>query len=197
MASRAIFRRKRFFSDYMINSSHRPLQSFRVVGHEDAFPNCVECECPSTTTKNENRIDGIPLAKQLLSSGTGQLWWKGNGGSEFTSPLGMKMKWMSQSVRNATTAAKHQEVGSESDNEEELVSKKRKEASPEECDQAVEGLSSAKAKAKKIHDHKVSNSILRTTWTTFLGMGPAIKAVASMSKSYSLSLSRLNIMYVC
>ena len=211
MASRALFRRKRFFTDY-INSSHRPLQSFQVLARENAFQSLESrsyhpsVECPST---NENSInarapapDGISLAtdKVQLSSGMEHFWWKGyyrnnilaagNVRSELTSPLGFR--WMSQSVRNASTAAaaKHQEVGTDDENNEELVSKKKKEASPEECDQAVEGLSTAKAKAKakKFQEQKVSNSILQRTWTTFLGMGPALKAVASMSKSDSLSI---------
>ena len=100
---------------------------------------------------------------------------------------------MSISIRNASTAsaAKQQQVGSDDEeNEESVVCKKiRKEASPspEECDQAVEGLTSAKAKAKakKLQEQKVANSILQTVWTTFLGIGPALKAVASMTKLVS------------
>ncbi|KAK7399694.1 hypothetical protein VNO78_10883 [Psophocarpus tetragonolobus] len=60
--------------------------------------------------------------------------------------------------------------------------KKRKEASPEECDQAVEGLTTAKAKAMAKRPHKEVQSVLRRLWTAFLGIGPALRAVASMSR---------------
>ncbi|KAJ6289565.1 hypothetical protein OIU76_025395 [Salix suchowensis] len=53
-------------------------------------------------------------------------------------------------VYASTVAVKKLPPEYESDDEEgkEMVGKKRKEASADECDQAVEGLSSAKAKAK-------------------------------------------------
>ena len=77
----------------------------------------------------------------------------------------------------------------ESDDEEgkEMIGKKRKEASADECDQAVEGLSSAKAKAKakakRLNDSmKVEKTVLKRTWAALLGLGPALRAVASMSR---------------
>ncbi|KAF2298325.1 hypothetical protein GH714_022270 [Hevea brasiliensis] len=95
------------------------------------------------------------------------------------------MRLMSLSVRDASTAtAKQPDLGSDEENEE-IVARKRKEASPEECDQAVEGLSSAKAKVKAIRLHesqKVAKSILQRTWALLLGIGPALRAVASMSR---------------
>ncbi|KZV37352.1 leucine zipper-ef-hand containing transmembrane protein [Dorcoceras hygrometricum] len=64
--------------------------------------------------------------------------------------------------------------------------KQKKEPSPEECDQAVEGLSSvkAKAKAKQLQESKKGdNSILEKMWAMLLGIGPALRAVASMSRA--------------
>jgi hypothetical protein len=64
-------------------------------------------------------------------------------------------------------------------------SKRKKEASPEECDQAVEGLSTAKAKAKakQVQESlKSSQSIVKKFWARILGIGPALRAVASMSR---------------
>nr|CAN63817.1 hypothetical protein VITISV_010338 [Vitis vinifera] len=61
----------------------------------------------------------------------------------------------------------------------------RKEASPQECDQAVEGLSTAKAKAKAkqlLESQKGAKSPLQKTWAMLLGIGPALRAVASMSR---------------
>ncbi|XP_022733535.1 LETM1 domain-containing protein LETM2, mitochondrial-like isoform X3 [Durio zibethinus] len=93
---------------------------------------------------------------------------------------------MSYSVRYSSTAtAKQPESSSDDEENEELVATKRKEASAEECDQAVEGLSTAKAKvkAKRLQDsQKVVKSILQRIWVTILGIGPALKAVASMSR---------------
>lgn len=204
MASKALLRRRKFVSDYL-NASYRPIQSFQILRHENTFQN-LESPAPhpniESACTNVNHIsapNGTSVTKGKLweLSGIGQFTTRyygsmalgfGNGRSEYTSPLGIR--WISQSIRNASTAAaKQQELGSDNEENEELVSKKRKEASPEECDQAVEGLSTAKAKAKakKLQEQKVANSILRRVWTTFLGIGPALKAVASMSKLDSLS----------
>ena len=52
---------------------------------------------------------------------------------------------------SSTTAAKQRTTEDEEDDNEEKVSKQRKiEASPEECDLAVEGLSLVKSKAKQV-----------------------------------------------
>ncbi|MCO5603760.1 hypothetical protein L7F22_057912 [Adiantum nelumboides] len=57
------------------------------------------------------------------------------------------------------------------------------EPSPEDCDQAVEGLSSAKAKAKKLQEAQSKGvGILKKIWTGMLGVGPALRAVAAMSR---------------
>ncbi|OIW19289.1 hypothetical protein TanjilG_20414 [Lupinus angustifolius] len=96
---------------------------------------------------------------------------------EFNPLLGARL--ISQS---AAAAAKQPEQDPENDD---TVAKKRKEASPEECDQAVEGLSSvkAKAKAKRLQESgKDVQSVLQRVWATLLGIGPALRAVASMSR---------------
>lgn len=100
--------------------------------------------------------------------------------------LPTRVGFASQSIRFSSTAAAGQpDLGSEDEDNEQSVAKKRKEASPEECDQAVEGLSSvkAKAKAKQLPDsQKPTKSILQRTWAILLGIGPALRAVASMSR---------------
>ncbi|CAH1415399.1 unnamed protein product [Lactuca virosa] len=53
--------------------------------------------------------------------------------------------------------------------------------SPEECDQAVEGLSSSKAKAKT-KKVKESKSIFHRTCGVLSGIRPALRVVASMSR---------------
>lgn len=105
------------------------------------------------------------------------------------SELGFPM-WsgcMLQSIHNASTATADQPEFSNDDEEnEKIIAKLRKEASPEECDQAVEGLSTAKAKAKakRLQDSKseAAKSFLQRLWLTFLGIGPALRAVASMRR---------------
>lgn len=93
---------------------------------------------------------------------------------------------LSQSLHSfSTAAAKQPELGNDDEKSEEMVAKKRKEASPEECDQAVEGLSTAKAKAKakRLQEpQKVVQKFLKRLWAVILGIGPAFRAVASMSR---------------
>lgn len=98
------------------------------------------------------------------------------------SPLGFR--WTTEYVRYLSTASAGKPELEGDDKKEEPV-KQKKEASPEECDQAVEGLSSvkAKAKAKKLQDSpKGANFILKKMWATLLGIGPALRAIASMSR---------------
>ncbi|KAK4383028.1 Mitochondrial proton/calcium exchanger protein [Sesamum angolense] len=101
-------------------------------------------------------------------------------------PLGFR--WATEYVRYLSTAAAGKpELGGRDDKNEEQAMKQKKEPSPEECDQAVEGLSSikarAEAKAKQLQDsQKGANSILKRIWAMVLGIGPALRAVASMSR---------------
>ncbi|XP_057475613.1 uncharacterized protein LOC130763662 [Actinidia eriantha] len=95
-------------------------------------------------------------------------------------------RWISESVRySSTSAAGQREVGSGNNGNEGGAVKQIKEASAEECDQAVEGLScvKAKAKAKQLHEsHKGAKSIVKRLWAALLGIGPAFRAVACMSR---------------
>lgn len=107
-------------------------------------------------------------------------YWNRNGYSFY--PMGVR--WISQSA--STAAAGQPQKGSDNDGKEQQT-KKAKEPSPEECDQAVEGLSTvkakAKAKAKQIQEsQKRVKSIMQIVWAKLLGIGPALRAVASMSR---------------
>ncbi|KAG7629121.1 unnamed protein product [Arabidopsis thaliana] len=195
MASRAIVRRKNIISDYL-NVYARSIQSFQYIGnssqtvHSHAYHSGinrppVETK-PVTEHKSFTRRDGLLLLSRngyfnrsfhgFHSSGFGY------GSSEVGPSLGMR--YMSLSIRNATTvAAKKPE---EEDKKVDELAKNRKEASPEECDQAVESLSSvkAKAKAKRLQESKkVARSIVQRAWAIVLKIGPAIKAVASMNRA--------------
>ncbi|XP_072970128.1 uncharacterized protein [Typha angustifolia] len=109
----------------------------------------------------------------------------GYGRQDFGLPLGVR--YLLQSVRTATTATAGQpEMGSGEEPSEDQNKKQIKEASPEECDQAVEGLSTAKAKAKAKQvqeSQKTPQSIVQKFWATLLGIGPALRAIASMSRA--------------
>lgn len=62
--------------------------------------------------------------------------------------------------------------------------KRKKEASPEGCDQAIEGLSTAeakaKAKAKRLQESEKVDVLFCKEYELYFG--PALRAVASMSK---------------
>ncbi|CAN1857779.1 Mitochondrial proton/calcium exchanger protein [Linum perenne] len=98
----------------------------------------------------------------------------------------LQQRLMSTSPGNVSTAtAKQPESGVDDEGNEESMAKKRKEVSPEDCDEAVEGLSTAKAKAKakKLQESQtIVKSVLEKTWAVLLGIGPALRAVAAMSR---------------
>lgn len=200
MASRAILRRRKIFSDYL-NVSARSIQSFPIVGHgsssqySDSYNfSSVANQCMPGSDCLSDRNEVQVVKEELLRFTTSGSPWRncngivasgyGNRKLEFISPMGIRL--MSPSVRYASTATANQpNMGSDDEEDEELVAKKRKEASPEECDQAVVGLNTAKAKAreKRLHEsQRIARSILRRVWATLLGIGPALRAVASMSR---------------
>ncbi|MBA0801255.1 hypothetical protein Gohar_011631 [Gossypium harknessii] len=98
----------------------------------------------------------VNLGAKLDFSGLGYFSYGAQGISVFgprnarfqlNTPLSVTL--MSYSVRLASTATvKQSEPGINDERNGELSTKKRNEASAEECHQAVEGLSTAKAKAK-------------------------------------------------
>ena len=92
---------------------------------------------------------------------------------------------LSQVLRYSTAAAGQPELRSGDNKNEEKVVTQSKEPSPEECDEAVEGLSSAKAKAKAKQVQELQKSektILQKFWAKLLGIGPAFRVIASMSR---------------
>ncbi|OMO82604.1 LETM1-like protein [Corchorus olitorius] len=199
MASRAILRRR----SYIFNSPIRPTslnRGFSSFEHrqsstsEDSLGSGCVASHPyrHADSKNvvlpsliKNELSNCLLAQVHRSNSFGisnSGYQVGNYDSVF--PTGFR--WFSQSARSASTATAGQpERGSGNDGDEQKVPKKVKEASPEECDQAVEGLSTvkAKAKAKQVQDSTKSiQSIIKKVWATILGIGPALRAVASMSR---------------
>ncbi|XP_030528002.2 mitochondrial proton/calcium exchanger protein [Rhodamnia argentea] len=199
MASRALVRRKSAISKYL-HSSVRSVQYLQCLGHEhaplyrDLHGYSSIAEIPSTDVDRRSNSAACLIAKETLLTNQGfghsgricgnAGYARGNVHQELMYPLGLR--WMLHSTRHASTsAAKQQELGSDDEGNENLVAKRRKEASPEDCDEAVADLSSAKAKAKakKLQDsQRAAQSILQRAWAGLLGIGPALRAVASMSR---------------
>ncbi|RID55333.1 hypothetical protein BRARA_G02601 [Brassica rapa] len=103
----------------------------------------------------------------------------GVGKLEFPYPLGYRS--VQQSLWSSVATANKPD----DDKKGEKITSQSKEASPEECDEAVEGLSlaKAKAKAKKLEESQKSDvSIMQRVRAFLLGIGPALRAIASMSR---------------
>jgi LETM1 and EF-hand domain-containing protein 1 len=200
MASRAILRRKSVVAEYF-NISTRSIQTLQTLGHGESSKCFKESSSFATVSsgdferRRKESGENLSASHELLkfsSQGLFRSRYYGLTSSGYvnrTPELGypMGMRFISQSIRYKSTVTAGQRED-DPDNEE-LVSKKRKEASPEECDQAVEGLTSAKAKAKakKLQEsQKDAKSGLQKVWqsivATFLGIGPALRAIAAMNR---------------
>ncbi|XP_075096946.1 uncharacterized protein LOC107791289 [Nicotiana tabacum] len=197
MASRAILRRRRLLSNYL-NVSARSIKTLQAGNGQSAhyldsrgFSSTVNSICQGSDQRKDS--DDVSAINDGISrfSGLGFLQPKCFNATVFgyvnrrvdiISSAGVRLS--PYSVRCASTATAKQ-PNLESDDEEELIAKKKSEASPEECDQAVVGLSTAKAKAKAKRlqeSQKVAKSIIQRVWATLLGIGPALRVVASMSR---------------
>ncbi|KAG8375866.1 hypothetical protein BUALT_Bualt09G0003600 [Buddleja alternifolia] len=193
MASRAILRRRKSVSDYL-NVPVHAIRSFQTLIRHQCLDSSGFQAFPQTSDQlRENDKTSVLNKKSPNSPTLGVFGFKaygmttfhyGNRRPDFSCLTGIRL--MSQPTRYASTAtAKQPDLGSDDEDNEEIAATKRKEASPEECDQAVVGLSTAKAKAKakKLQDSQmVAKSIFNKLWTALLGIGPALKAVASMSR---------------
>lgn len=209
MASRVIIRRRKYLLDH-INTPVRSTSTLSSFGHRSfGYESCdvdktvvrqVPEQSLGDSDNRKERSIAITTKEDLLGfSSRGflrsplnriSLLGYGYGRQEYGLPLGVR--YLLQSVRTATTATAGQpDVASVEEPNEDQNQKQMKEASPEECDQAVEGLSSAKAKAKAKQVQEVAQkpaqSIVQRFWARLLGIGPALRAIASMSRSYFLS----------
>ncbi|KGN61243.1 mitochondrial proton/calcium exchanger protein [Cucumis sativus] len=111
---------------------------------------------------------------QMFSHGTGR----------GTSASCMGFRHILQLSHYSTTATAGQpEFGGDNDRNEKQAKNRIKEPSPEDCDQAVEGLSTVKAQAKQMQEsQKSAESLLKSIWAKLLGIGPALRVLASMSR---------------
>ncbi|CAJ2677234.1 mitochondrial proton/calcium exchanger protein-like [Trifolium pratense] len=193
MASRAILRRRSSINQYFnassssISSFHSPLRSFATKPYTPQSNGCDEV----SRSKEELLFNHSPVLGNYVRRFTTTSFKNDFTRSNLLNES-IGVRWLSQSSSAATaTTAKNDEPESD-----DLVAKKRKEASPEECDQAVEGLTTAKAKAmaKRLQESQkevqsvfqrvwsVVLSVSQRVWSSFLGIGPALRAVASMSR---------------
>ncbi|KAH7865516.1 hypothetical protein Vadar_007655 [Vaccinium darrowii] len=194
MAARATVRRKK----YLFCSPNRQtslVQFFSSFEHEQSsnLPDSWGSMGHPSADRDHRKEDLFSLSREesFLSRPQGLLRHY----SLKTTMLGCKIdrtvsipslgvKWTSELIRYSSTAATGQY---ENDGKEEGPVKQTKEASPEECDQAVEGLNlvkaTAKAKAKPLQEpQKGGKSIIKRVWAMLLGIGPGFRAVASMSR---------------
>ncbi|XWS57228.1 hypothetical protein CRYUN_Cryun09bG0156000 [Craigia yunnanensis] len=199
MASRVILRRR----NYIFNSPTRPtslIRGFSSFEHRQSFTSddsggstwVASCPYQNSDFKKvvlpsvlKNELSNFLAAQFYRSNSSGisnSGYQVGNLGVVFPSGV----RWFSQSAHSTSTATSGKaELGCSNDGNEQKSPKKVKEASPEECDQAVEGLSTvkAKAKAKQVQDSpKSAESLIKKIWAMILGIGPALRAVASMSR---------------
>lgn len=200
MATRAILRRKRS----LVNALSQPSCSFRFLSDFEhgqsssllsSWGSSWVIALPSVNSDSTREKESFLITKDKLQlfSDVGLLQ-KNFGGSlpvRLTNPLpycgsSLGATWLSNASRYYSTATAGQpDFNGSNDRNEERVSTQSKETSPEECDQAVEGLSSvkAKAKAKQMQEpQKTEKSMLQRVWAKLLGIGPALKVVASMSR---------------
>ncbi|CAN1857775.1 Mitochondrial proton/calcium exchanger protein [Linum perenne] len=196
MASRAILRRNKGIFDHFSSSAR---SSYNLHRLQQGAPRLDSCgngsygSCQSSGLVNVKEPNDA-AARKLDAFG---VWGDGHFRSSFYSRaiLGSRnvraeffcpLRLMSTSPGNVSTAtAKQPESGVDDEGNEESMAKKRKEVSPEDCDEAVEGLSTAKAKAKakKLQESQtIVKSVLEKTWAVLLGIGPALRAVAAMSR---------------
>ncbi|KAL8166222.1 hypothetical protein V2J09_007721 [Rumex salicifolius] len=189
MASRAILRGKR---SLLSSSSYPRFLIHSYTSYEDR--STLSAPEPSSFSWNLRHLSEYTDSKKersklwenkddygLLHLGKSSTYRSISRSSEYALYLGLTgtRQYMQHKLySSAATAGQPPERGRSDQNEE-----ARKEPSPEECDQAVEGLSSAKAKAKKLQEsQKVEKSVLERIWAIVLGIGPALRAVASMSR---------------
>ncbi|TMW84534.1 hypothetical protein EJD97_024969 [Solanum chilense] len=198
MASRAILRRKRnlFDSTPKPHTFIRAFSSYENWGSSKASNSWDWRSMVTHQPQNaDNRNEGSssPSTKDELL----KVWGKhvllnsseipalglrvGRCGS--VSTLGAR--WIIHQQQYSTAAAGQPDFGKGNDKDAEPAVKQKKEASPEECDEAVEDLTMAKAKAKskQLQDSQISiKAVVKKIWAVLLGIGPALRAVASMSR---------------
>uniref|UniRef100_A0ACD5UBP7 Uncharacterized protein n=1 Tax=Avena sativa TaxID=4498 RepID=A0ACD5UBP7_AVESA len=191
MASRAIVRRRKYFLEH--TNAPLLLHSSNAIFGQGTFGFDVEHSTVSHLSEqnsgdsNREKVLYTLRKRDHLGLSNGFLWRPTLGAAPKAQNLGFPLgaRYLLQSVRTVSKAAGQPKSGvlNEQSGDQE---QQKKEASPEECDQAVEGLSTAKAKAKakQVQEvQKTDQSIIQKFWARLLGIGPALRVVASMSRA--------------
>lgn len=198
MALRAILRRKRNLFD----STPKPhtfirgfsgYENFRLFKASNSWDWCSAVTHQPQNADNRDERGSNPSTKNDLL----KVWGKHVllNPSEIPA-LGLRVgkcgslptlgaRWITNLQQYSTAAAGQPDFGKGNDKDAERAVKQKKEASPEECDEAVEDLTmaKAKAKAKQLQDSQSSiKLVMKKIWAVLLGIGPALRAVASMSR---------------
>lgn len=167
-----------FDSSEVDGLSRIPVSSSRTNGHE-------HWQVRKLCTLRDDDLAACSSSRLYLHSSFGILnFGIRNEKIELDSLL--RLGWTSRGARYISTdAANQSKLGNGISGNEQSDSNQKKEASPEECDEAVEDLSTvkAKAKAKQLQEpHKSSESIVKRLWAKIIGIGPAFRAIFSMSR---------------
>ncbi|KAK1683955.1 hypothetical protein QYE76_044803 [Lolium multiflorum] len=196
MASRAIIRRQKYYLEH--TNAPLLLHSSNSIFGRGTFGFDVQlstvCHLSEQNSGDSDREKGLSTLRKRdhLGLSNGFLWRPTLGASlasyeskarNLGFPLGAR--YFLQPVRTASKTAGQPKTGVLNEQSEDQKQPK-KEASPEECDQAVEGLSTAKAKAKakQVQEvQKTDQSIIQKFWARLLGIGPALRVVAAMSRA--------------
>ncbi|KAJ6350473.1 hypothetical protein OIU78_006608 [Salix suchowensis] len=201
MASRAIARRKGSLFD-SLSEPNCLIRGFSSFKYGRGLPQSNDSQEPRWVTShpfanNDSRSevglssisrDGMSyvLAAGFLRHNSFGYSGLGPGlrNGDFVSSL--RIGCYSQPLRYASMATAGQpEYGHGNDRNQQQAAKQAKKASPEECDEAVEDLTEvkAKAKAKQVREsQKSSKTVMQKIWAKLLGIGPALRAIASMSR---------------
>ncbi|KAF7002390.1 hypothetical protein CFC21_017888 [Triticum aestivum] len=195
MASRAIIRRRKYILEH--TNGPRLLHSCKFTSGQGTFGCDVEHNTVSHVPQ-QNSGDSSHEKQQftlrnrcLLGLSNGFLRRPALGvplasyeSKTHISVFPLGARYFRQSVRAASETAGQPKSGIKNGKSEDQ-NQPEKEASPEECDQAVEGLSTAKAKAKAMVQEvqKTDQSIIQKFWATLLGIGPALRVIASMGRA--------------
>ncbi|VYS50091.1 unnamed protein product [Arabidopsis thaliana] len=173
MASRALLRR-RSYDVVKYLSEHLPtVQCFSSIERQGqrGYRDYKDVKNKESSVLMEGFYRSRLLQSPSFSNGVGRL--------ELPYPLGYRL--VCQSMYSSLATANKPDH----DKKGEKVTSQTKEASPEECDEAVEGLSLAKAKVKamKLEESQKSDiSVMQRVRLFLLGIGPALRAIASMSR---------------
>jgi len=199
MASRAIARRRKYLLEHVNTPILSSSSTFQHGGIGlGAEPRTAQrfLEQISGDSKSEKGQCSVNLTKRNLAGLANgflrcpahgiSLSYCGIGKNDFRLPLGARSMLQSFHTSSTATAGQPKLDIDDEHSEDQKQNTKKKEASPEECDQAVEGLSTAKAKAKAKQvpeSLKASQSVIQKFWARLLGIGPALRAIASMSRA--------------